>query len=64
MRDVNVAVIDTRSFDEFGHGAFGQTFDRELARWLSTTFRRESTWPVSSDRAIELWRRNGKGAQG
>jgi hypothetical protein len=64
MRDVNVAVIDTRSFDEFGHGAFGQTFDRELARWLSTNFRRESTWPVSSDRAIELWRRNGKGAQG
>jgi hypothetical protein len=62
MGDVRVAVIDTRSFGEFGHGRFGETFDRELARWLHTNFSRESTWPISPDRALELWRRNGKGA--
>ena len=64
MGDVDVAVIDTRSFDEFGHGRFGETFDRELAAWLKANFRRESAWPIGPDRAIELWHRTGKGADG
>lgn len=62
MRDVDVAVIDTRSFTEFGHGRFGETFDRQLAAWLKADFRRESSWPIGPDRAIELWHRKGKGA--
>jgi hypothetical protein len=62
MRDVDLAVIDTRSFAEFGHGRFGETFDRELARWLHADFRLQATYPIGSDRGLEVWHRNGKGA--
>jgi hypothetical protein len=58
MRDVRAAVIDTHRFTEFGHGSFGETFDRRLAAWLRRDFRRVATLRgTGGERTLELWHR-------
>jgi hypothetical protein len=58
MRDVRAAVIDTHRFTEFGHGSFGETFDRRLAAWLRRDFRRVATLRgTDGSRTLELWQR-------
>ena len=60
LRDVDVAVIDTRPFGEYGHGAFGTTFDRRLGAYLRGEFRRVTTFRGSGGGAasLELWQRS------
>lgn len=59
MASVNLAVIDTHRFTQFGHGAFGETFDRGLAARLRRDFRRVATLRDVDDvsRTLEIWRR-------
>lgn len=58
MRDVRLAVIDTHRFTEFGHGRFGETFDRGLAAWLRRDFFKVATLRGTDDsRTLELWHR-------
>jgi hypothetical protein len=58
--DVDVAVIDTHRFTEYGHGAFGETFDRRVAAWLRGDFERVRVIGSPGDpeaHPLELWRR-------
>ena len=56
---VRLAVIDRRPFSEYGHGAFGTTFDQRIAAWLRRDFVRvdvlRGAGPES--RTIDVWTR-------
>jgi hypothetical protein len=62
LRDVNVAVIDRRPLTEYGHGAFGTSFDRRLGAYLRGEFRRVTTYGGVGGGAIslELWQRSAQ----
>lgn len=54
---LRVAVIDTRARVEYGHGAFGETFQRDLARWLDRRLPHRMVL-AHPDSSIELrWRK-------
>ena len=61
LRDVRVAVVDTRRFTEYGHTTFGETFDREVASWIDRNFARVASFgPGGRDsHALEIWLRRG-----
>jgi Dolichyl-phosphate-mannose-protein mannosyltransferase len=54
---VRLAVIDTRSFTEYGQTTFGRSFDQGVAAWLDRNFIhvRTLTAGVPGGRQIELW---------
>jgi hypothetical protein len=58
---VRLVVIDTHPFVDYGHGSFGVTFDRRLARWIHSNFTRTRTLTggASDSPRIELWSRRG-----
>jgi hypothetical protein len=53
-----VAVIDKRPYSEYGgHRAFGQSFDRLVAKWLQQHFVRARTFHSGdpTPRPVEIW---------
>jgi Dolichyl-phosphate-mannose-protein mannosyltransferase len=60
LRDVRVAVIDTRALTEYGQGAFGVTFAQRLGAYLRGEFRRVTTFGRAEGGAVslELWQRS------
>ena len=57
LGDVRLAIIDRRPFTEYGHGAFGSTFDQELARWVRSNFTRLVTLRGAgpTPRIFDVW---------
>jgi len=51
---VRVALIDRQPFTSYGHGRFGETFDRQIDAWLSRAFRRVAVYS-SPGKKLELW---------
>jgi hypothetical protein len=58
-RGVRVALIDLRTFPEYGHTRFGGSFDRLLAGWLQRNFVLVKTFGGTDPaaRQIEAWER-------
>jgi hypothetical protein len=54
---VRVVVTDTHPFTEYGHGAFGTSFDRGLATWITRNFNRAGTYPGQAHTLV-VWRRS------
>jgi hypothetical protein len=40
---VRLVLLDSREFPGYGHGAFGETYDRRLAAWIDANFERATT---------------------
>jgi hypothetical protein len=57
MGGVRLAIIDRRPFTEYGHGAFGTTFDRELDTWIRRHFRHVETLrgAGAAPRTLDVW---------
>ena len=57
--DVRLVVTDRREWPGYGHGAFGETFDRVLAAWLTRNFNHAATLEAGGDepRTLDVWRR-------
>jgi hypothetical protein len=57
---VHVAVIDRRTYPQYGHTSFGGSFDRSIDAWIRKDFRRVATFTAGADPTsphIEIWRR-------
>ncbi len=60
---VRLVITDRRPWPGYGQGAFGETFDRELAAWLRAGFERVATLSVDgasdrngpSTRTLDVW---------
>jgi hypothetical protein len=50
---VRVIVTDDRTWPGYQHGAFGETFDVELAHWITSNFRRVATFTVPAHDSFE-----------
>jgi hypothetical protein len=66
---VRLVITDDRKWPGYGQGAFGVTFDRVLAEWIQTNFRRVATlhadgWEsiegVRAPRNVVIWLREDK----
>jgi hypothetical protein len=57
MEKVRVVVTDRTPLTSYGHGAFGTTFDKELAAWLRRDFRIASTVSGTGGdaRTLDVW---------
>ena len=57
MDGVRLAVTDRVRLKQYGQGAFGATFDRELGAWLRRDFRRVTTTRGAGPnaRALDIW---------
>jgi hypothetical protein len=55
--DVRLAVIDNREFPGYGHTSFGDSYDRQLAAWITDTFDRVVSLHKEGDpsRTISVW---------
>lgn len=55
---VRLAITDNREWPGYGHTSFGDSFDRELARWIEGNFNRAVTIRVpGEDRTLHVWLR-------
>ena len=54
---VRLAITDNREWRGYGHTSFGDSFDRELARWIEGNFNHAATIRVSGDdgRKLDVW---------
>jgi hypothetical protein len=50
---VQLILTDDRPWPGYGHGAFGETFDRELSRWIETTYERVATLTAAAHKTFE-----------
>ena len=50
---VRVVLTDDRTWPGYEHGAFGETFDRTLAAWISSNFRRVAAFSVPAHNSFE-----------
>jgi hypothetical protein len=64
--ETRLVLTDDRTWPGYGHGAIGETFDRELMRWLRSNFqvaagitipRRETVNGVEPARTLQIWLR-------
>jgi hypothetical protein len=55
--DVRLVITDNREWPGYGHTSFGDSFDRELARWIEGNFNHAATirTPGDKDRALDVW---------
>jgi hypothetical protein len=60
MSDVRVVAVDRRARSEYGQGAFGVTYHRQLGDWLRQEFELTKTYRGVGDGAmtIDLWQRS------
>jgi hypothetical protein len=57
---VRLVITDTRPWPGYGHGAFGETFQRRIAGWLEQGFERVRTIRApGAERALVVWARDG-----
>ena len=65
---VRLVITDDRTWPGYDHGAFGESFDQTLSKWISTEFRLVETFTVPShdsfegfkpERKLFLWTRRG-----
>jgi hypothetical protein len=57
---VRVAVIDRRTYPQYGHTSFGGSFDRGIDAWIREDFRRVATFAAGADPQaphLEVWLR-------
>jgi hypothetical protein len=57
---VRVAVVDRRTYPQYGQTSFGASFDRSLDAWLREHFRRVATFAAGADPQavhLEVWLR-------
>jgi hypothetical protein len=57
---VRVAVIDRRTYPQYGHTSFGGSFDRGIDAWIRKDFQRVATFAAGGDPTaphLEIWRR-------
>jgi Dolichyl-phosphate-mannose-protein mannosyltransferase len=55
---VRLAITDTRAWPGYGHGAFGETFQRRIANWLQRQFTLVRTIRApGGERALLVWAR-------
>ena len=57
---VRLAVIDRRTFPEYGQTSFGGSFDRTLDAWIRSHFRRVAAFSAGADPQavhLEVWER-------
>lgn len=55
---VRLAVIDRRTFSQYGHTSLGDSFDRDLDAWVRSRFRRVAEFSSGSDPEapqLEIW---------
>jgi hypothetical protein len=54
---VRLAITDNREWPGYGHTSFGESFDRELARWIEGNFNHAATIraPGDADRKLDVW---------
>ncbi|HZM19594.1 MAG TPA: glycosyltransferase family 39 protein [Gaiellaceae bacterium] len=54
---VRLAITDNREWPGYGHTSFGESFDRELARWIEANFNHAATIraPGDADRKLDVW---------
>jgi hypothetical protein len=59
LHNVTLAITDRTPMTTYEHGAFGETFDRTLARWVRTEFNRTGTLRGSGTdpRVLDVWQR-------
>jgi hypothetical protein len=57
---VPLIVIDRRKYAEYGHGAFGETFDQHVYAWVKRHYERAAVLrgKGSDPRTLEVWRRS------
>jgi hypothetical protein len=60
LHNVSLAITDRTPMTTYEHGAFGDTFDRALARWIRTEFRRTAVLRGSgpNPRVLDVWQRS------
>jgi 4-amino-4-deoxy-L-arabinose transferase-like glycosyltransferase len=67
--NVRLILTDDRRWPGYGHGAFGETFDRDLSRWIETTYERVTTLTAAAHvtfegdqaaRTISVWLRRNR----
>jgi hypothetical protein len=60
LRDVRFVAIDRRPRSEYGQGAFGVTYHRQLGAWLRREFELVKTFRGAGDGAltIDIWQRS------
>ena len=58
---VRLVVTDRREFTEYGHTAFGQSFDTTLAGWIRTHFDHLATLPAGpgGTHTLDVWIKEG-----
>ena len=58
---VRLVVTDRREFTEYGHTAFGQSFDTSLAGWIRTHFDHLATLPAGpgGTHTLDVWIKGG-----
>jgi hypothetical protein len=57
---VRLAVIDRRTYPQYGHTSFGGSFDRNIDAWIREDFHRVATFAAGVDPTaphLEIWRR-------
>jgi hypothetical protein len=57
---VRLAVIDRRTYSQYGQTSFGGSFDRGIDAWIRRNFQRVATFTAGSDPEsahLEIWRR-------
>jgi hypothetical protein len=54
---VTLAITDRREWPGYGHAAFGESFDRELSRWIEGNFNHAATLRAPGDdaRTLDVW---------
>jgi hypothetical protein len=59
LHNVTFAITDRTPMTTYEHGAFGETFDRTLARWIRMDFSRTATLRGSGSdpRVLDVWQR-------
>jgi 4-amino-4-deoxy-L-arabinose transferase-like glycosyltransferase len=57
---LRLAITDRAAQTTYEHGAFGRTFDRRLARWLRSNFRRTAVLRGNqpNPRVLDVWQRS------
>lgn len=57
--DVRLVITDRRTFPEYGHTSFGQSFHRTLAAWINQRFDRIGTLEGTEGRTLDVFFRRG-----
>jgi hypothetical protein len=57
LEPVRLAITDSRTWKGYGHGAFGETFQRDVAAWIEARFEPAETISGPEGRTLTVWTR-------